>query len=912
MKYSLIDGSEGERRILIDTRRPPNNNSEQSLNDKRKNELVFLFQIAMVLFLAGIGLWSNVLSGVRSNQEEVVRVVADELPEGIHHCEAPPCFAPAKIRVSSDRSSFPSFWNYAHKGSLNVSYDSRSIQLNGERVFFLGGSLHPSRATFKTWNYALDEAVRNGLNMITIYVMWSAHQPAPKKDIDWGFPGSYSVECDPGESPTNSCGWNLAEAIRSAADRGLFVHLRVGPYDCAEYNYGGIPEWLPLHKPKMEMRRPNREWLEVMEGFVAKMVAYISKNKLWAHQGGNIVMAQIENELGEDAAEATTENLLLVDESGRFVDPEASQKPPGKLRKATLQDYADWCGALAARLEPKVTWTMCNGLYANNTILTCNAVSDGHSWLEKKGGNGRIQVDQPAIFTEFEGGFQVWGGEVDPPLDYFWGRTARAMSRDAMKWFARGGTHLNYYMWWGGYNRGRSAGAGITNMYASDVAMCPSGQRRQPKFGHFEALHEAIAAVAPTLLAAKTALGRSKPIKYLTKDGNWETGKDQRIFEYNVEKKGFNHVIFVENDADEAVVVQVPIDASAGEPKIISMSPTSSILLVDGMAEFDSASIDPTSMSFQRKFGDEDRLPTLLDWASWQEPIGAASGDPITWTKEAPVEQTELNVDSGVDSDYVWYETSFFVDDSVNESMIFIETQKANAFVVFVDDEFVGAADNHFHKEGSITLAVDIGAITQGEHKLSLLSESLGYNNLIGRWGGSTRQKLKGITSDVLLSLGANSANISLVDGREWRSFPGLHGESFNRASMKRAHLESNLGPGASSSPTWSSALFDTPRIDHTFQGLFLKISSGRGHLWLNGRDLGRYWNITRGETEVYSQEHYYFPDDYLHTDGRLNELIIFDAFGESRSSTELVLSWIAPSDKPNFKDEVDYPLACI
>lgn len=48
-------------------------------------------------------------------------------------------------------------------------------------------------------------------------------------------------------------------------------------------------------------------------------------------------------------------------------------------------------------------------------------------------------------FTD-ESGFQIWGDTPSEPSDYFWGRTARDFARDGVRWFARGGSHLNYYM----------------------------------------------------------------------------------------------------------------------------------------------------------------------------------------------------------------------------------------------------------------------------------------------------------------------------------------------------------------------------------------------------------------------------------------------------------------------------------
>ena len=183
----------------------------------------------------------------------------------IAECKTPPCFEPSAIHVPIKKPGFPSFLDYADRGPLLVTYDERSLKLNDERVLFLGGSMHPARATFRTWNQALDEAVENGLNLITIYVMWADHQPLPDKAIDWTFPDWSSPQVTACRDTTGdqSCrDWNLATAIRSAANRGLFVHLRIGPYDCAEYSYGGIPEWLPLQKPNMKLRRPNQEWLQ--------------------------------------------------------------------------------------------------------------------------------------------------------------------------------------------------------------------------------------------------------------------------------------------------------------------------------------------------------------------------------------------------------------------------------------------------------------------------------------------------------------------------------------------------------------------------------------------------------------------------------------------------------------------------
>ena len=318
---------------------------------------------------------------------------------------------------------------------IHVSYNHRSIVIDGTPVLLLGGSLHPVRHTRATWIQALDEAVHMGLNLITVYVVWSAHQPfADVVPLDWSLPGSDFV-CNNNSKQEDTDGpWTLGAAIHQAAKQRLWVHLRVGPYVCAEVNYGGIPEWVAVDHADMSLRRPNRPWLDAMQFYVQNLTQYIHDQHLWAHQGGNIILAQMENEINGHV-NPDTERILWVAPNGTLVDDDSI---PGS-RRANLQDYTDWCGQLAQRVAPKVVWTMCEGLAADNTIETCNR-GDCASWLDDQGGTGRIGVDQPALWTEFEGGFQIWGEEATHPVEYFWGQTGRQYASRALRWMARGGT----------------------------------------------------------------------------------------------------------------------------------------------------------------------------------------------------------------------------------------------------------------------------------------------------------------------------------------------------------------------------------------------------------------------------------------------------------------------------------------
>ena len=112
----------------------------------------------------------------------------------------------------------------AMKGApYSVTADEHSLMINGSRSLYLSGSIHYPRSTPQMWDGLLAEAKAGGLTMITLYVFWNLHEPVR---------GTYDFAT--GRK-------NLPLFLQKAADHGLFVYLRPGPYVCAEWDYGGLP-----------------------------------------------------------------------------------------------------------------------------------------------------------------------------------------------------------------------------------------------------------------------------------------------------------------------------------------------------------------------------------------------------------------------------------------------------------------------------------------------------------------------------------------------------------------------------------------------------------------------------------------------------------------------------------------------
>lgn len=97
--------------------------------------------------------------------------------------------------------------------------------------------------------------------------------------------------------------------LKACQDAGLFVSFRIGPYVCAgklsfvsphnstEWTLGGIPIWVK-NIPGIVFRDNDPQWTDAMGTFVTKIVKEAYARKMYAFQGGPIILSQIENEYG--------------------------------------------------------------------------------------------------------------------------------------------------------------------------------------------------------------------------------------------------------------------------------------------------------------------------------------------------------------------------------------------------------------------------------------------------------------------------------------------------------------------------------------------------------------------------------------------------------------------------------------
>lgn len=157
-----------------------------------------------------------------------------------------------------------------------VTVSGRHFVVDGKPVQVISGEMHYPRIPRPYWRDRMAKAKAMGLNAVSVYVFWNVHEPHPGQ---WDFSGQNDV----------------AQFIRDAQAAGLYVILRAGPYSCAEWSFGGYPNWL-LKNPSMQVRSLDPKFMNAVRDYMNHLGEQL-KPLLWTN-GGPIIAVQVENECG--------------------------------------------------------------------------------------------------------------------------------------------------------------------------------------------------------------------------------------------------------------------------------------------------------------------------------------------------------------------------------------------------------------------------------------------------------------------------------------------------------------------------------------------------------------------------------------------------------------------------------------
>ncbi|XP_017629926.1 beta-galactosidase 9 isoform X4 [Gossypium arboreum] len=628
---------------------------------------------------------------------------------------------------------------------FNVTYDHRALIIDGKRRMLISGGIHYPRATPQMWPDLIAKSKEGGADVIESYTFWNGHEPVR---------GQYNFEGR----------FDLVKFVKLVGDNGLYFLLRIGPYVCAEWNFGGFPVWL-RDIPGIEFRTDNEPFKREMQRFVTKIVDLMREEKLFSWQGGPIILLQIENEYG---------------------NMEGSYGQKGK-------EYVKWAANMALGLGAGVPWVMCKQTDAPGDIIdTCNNYyCDGYK---------PNSPNKPTIWTEnWDGWYTSWGGRLPH-------RPVEDLAFAVARFFQRGGSLMNYYMYFGGTNFGRTSGGPFyITSYDYDAPIDEYGLRSEPKWGHLKDLHAAIKLCERALVAADSPqymkLGPRQEAHIY-----WENTQSTVLNTTLSESQSACSAFLANIDEHNTVTVTFRGKSYSLPPWSVSILPDCSNVAFNTAKVGAQTSVKLVENALSPKISAPELVMTKNEvssisesWMSVKEPIGIWSES--NFTVQGLLEHLKVTKD---ESDYLWHMTRIYVSD---DDVAFWEENKVSPTLVidsmrdvlriFINGELMGSVSGHWVK------VVQPVQFQQGCSDLMLLSQTVG------------------------LQVG--------LKGEFQKIFTIEENEKAGWTNLKLDATPSTF--------TWYKAYFDSPDGS---EPIAIDLGSmGKGQAWVNDHHIGRYWNLT-------------------------------------------------------------------
>lgn len=334
-----------------------------------------------------------------------------------------------------------------------LSYKGKDFYMDGKPFYILSGAMHYFRIPREYWRDRLLKLKECGFNTVETYTCWNLHEPEEGR---FDFSGGLDIE----------------EYIKTAAELGLYVILRPGPYICAEWEFGGLPAWILRHK-NMRLRCNDSEFLSLVERYYTELLSRVRPHL--AANGGNIIMLQVENEYGSYGDDK--EYLRAVAEIYRKNGMDclyftSDGTNPTMLTGGTLPEY------------------LCVANFGSNPA-------------DRIGKLDAFRPDQPSMCGEF------WGGWFDHWFEEHHTGGCESNCAD-LEYMLKNNVSVNFYMFHGGTNFGFTNGANHIGFYQPtvtsydyDAPLSEAGDRTESYYGFREVIKKHFGSV-PELTAKET------------------------------------------------------------------------------------------------------------------------------------------------------------------------------------------------------------------------------------------------------------------------------------------------------------------------------------------------------------------------------------------------------------------------
>lgn len=419
-----------------------------------------------------------------------------------------------------------------NKENDTISFTNYYMEKNGRPFFGISGEFHFGRMNAERWEDELIKMKMCGINMVATYVFWIYHE---EEEGNFDFSGRRDI----------------GRFVRLCAKHGLYVILRVGPFDHGEVRNGGLPDWL-YGKP-FEVRKISEGFLHCTERLYRKIAGEVEG--LFFQDGGPIIGVQIDNEYMHSSApwEITTG----ISDEWVFPGDE------GEEYMLRLKELAAQCG-----LNP-VFYT-CTGWGGTPTPKSMMPLWGGYAfrpWIFYSH-KGEHPATEEYVYQDFHNNDAVCTNDFQPSYlpeekpyaccemgggmgcSYYYRFQFPFKSVDAMAniKIASGCNFLGYYMFQGGSNPVGKHGTFMNEgqvpkiSYDYQAALGEFGQVRE-SYRRLKCIHYFAAAFGERLCGLKTVLPEG---------ASQIDPEDGKTLRYAVRTDGKRGFLFINNYQDHA------------------------------------------------------------------------------------------------------------------------------------------------------------------------------------------------------------------------------------------------------------------------------------------------------------------------------------------------------------------------
>ena len=678
-----------------------------------------------------------------------------------------------------------------------VTFDERSVLVGGHRMLLASGEIHYPRSTRAMWPLLLERSKSLGLNTIASYVFWNFHETSR---------GVYDFS---GER-------DLGHYLDLCQQNGLAVFLRVGPYICGEWNYGGFPPYL-RDEPGITIRTMNKAYTARVEAWFERL-AEVVKPRL-ASNGGPVILVQVENEYANVSKRYGEEG----------------------------QEYLRWIVDLAKRTGfAGVPSTTCEG-GAQGAIETSNGFTISP---ERVASVRKSHPGTPLLWTEnWPAWYRVWGGRVFPAGD------GRFMAGGILDFISRGGSGFSYYPWHGGTNFGRNPMYLQTTSYDFSAPLDEYGRITATGI-YLGRLHAALHEHSSLLLEGD----RTEKLEGAKRTITWRKGNEELRMVQEIPP---------EEPPSHGFPRRRPISAQL-------LSANGEVLFdVDAASETVTRSFVESPWN---PVAQEKNEP--LAWQVWDEPLpverhdkGFDSVEPIeqlSLTKDGTdycwyssmlqvAEEGPLEIDIPYGGDFLY----LYVDGQLAATSKLPLSEDRGPITPEdpAHPRVVANISESGHDHGFQHIFT-LSKLAAGSHRIDLLATAVGM--IKGDWQIASPMNFerKGIWEGVLVN-GSPLQN--------WVMRPGLVGEKLH---LPRRQDAVTWRTSAHPRPLrWYSTRVDVPADLLSGTAVFRLDGAGlgKGAIWVNGNAVGRHWLIEASSPPgVQSQRYYHVPANWLQPSNRV------------------------------------------